>query len=340
MIKKTAIAAVISAMAMPALALEPMPKESGFSGFVNLGVGTGSVESNFLARVSGIDVDLGDDTIQDFGSPDDESITLPSANVNLGYTFSNRKTRIFLGSDLEDFLQFDRSTLFALRHDFDRIGNVQLAFLTSAFPGTEVWADPYLLDQKRKDTESRSTGGRVTWDRIFGSNFEFKATAREREIDDENSGADPSLGLTKAERKLLDREGDITRFELGYKFVLGDGNHIVRPSASYIDRDLDGDAMAQDGYELALSYAYLSSDLRWVNNVLYQSLDGDKVNPIFNEVNDEDVIAVASQMFFPGLFGFKKWEPNISAIWAEGDSDIDFNDSKGWMISVGMFRTF
>lgn len=340
MIKKTAIAAVVSAIAMPALALEPMPKEPGFSGFVNLGAGTGSVESNFLARVAGIDVDLGDDTIQDFGSPDDESITLPSANLNLGYTFSNRKTRVFLGSDLEDFLQFDRSTLLALRHDFDRIGSFQLAFLTSAYPGTEVWADPYLLDQKRKDTESSSSGGRITWDRIFGSNFELKATAREREIDDENSGADPRLGLSTAERKLLDREGDISRLELGYKFVLGDGNHIVRPSAAYIDRDLDGDAMAQDGYELALSYAYLSSGLRWVNNVLYQSLEGDKVNPIFNDVNDEDVIGVASQMFFPGLFGFEKWEPNVSAIWAEGDSDIDFNDSKGWMISVGMFRTF
>ncbi len=85
MIKKTAIAAVVSAIAMPALALEPMPKEPGFSGFVNLGAGTGSVESNFLARVAGIDVDLGDDTIQDFGSP--ASFTSFSSSFTFFYFF-------------------------------------------------------------------------------------------------------------------------------------------------------------------------------------------------------------------------------------------------------------
>lgn len=338
MLNKTTMAAIAWAACLPAQALDPLPEESGFSGYVNLGVGTGSLESNFLARIAGIDIDLGDETINDFGSPDDQSITAPAINLNVGYTFDNRKTRIFLGNDLEDFLQFDRSTLLALRHDFDRVGSVQFAFLTSAFPGTEVWADPYLLNEKRKNTESRSTGGRITWDKIFGSNFEVKATARKREIDDEFSGN--GLGLSQAERNLLDREGDINRLELGYWANFDNGTHVLRPSVAYIDRDLDGGAMAQDGYEMALSYAYVTSSFRWVNNALYQSLDGDKVNPIFNKTNDEDVVALATQMFFPGLFGLEKWTPNLSLIWAEGDSDIDFNDTNGWMFNVSMFRRF
>jgi len=339
--KKTAIALAISALAMPALALEEMPKEAGFSGHVNLGVGSGSIESNFLARIPGVDIDLGSETIKDFDSPDDESITLPSLNLNIGYTFASKKTRVFLGSDLEDFLSFDRSTVLALRHDFDRIGNVQLSLLSSAFPGTEVWEDPYLRNEKRKDTEFSSTGARITWDRIFGSLFEVKITARERELDEERSGSDPSLGLTAAERKLLDREGDVSRFQVGYKASMRDGTHIIRPSVAYIDRDLDGDAMSQDGYEIGLTWAYNNGDnFRWVNNVLYQSLDGDKENPIFNEVSDEDVIGLASQMFFPGAFGLKNWTPNVSAIWADGDNDIDFNDSSGWLISAGVFRRF
>lgn len=340
--KKTAIAIVLSAIAMPTIALEALPSEPGFSGFVNLGVATGSIESNFLARVPGIDVDLSDDTIDKLDSPDDESITLPALGLNVGYTFANQKTRVFLGSDLEDFLQFDRSTLLALRHDFDRVGNVQLALLSSAFPGTEVWADPYLVGEKRKDTEYSAAGIRITWDKIFGSNFEVKATAREIDIDDENSGADlVSEGvITAAESKLLDREGDVSRFEVGYRAEFGDGTHVVRPSVAFIDRDLDGDAMAQDGYELGVSYAYVTDDFRWVNNILFQSLEGDKKNPIFNETSDEDVIGIASQMFFPGLFGLENWTPNVSALWADGDNDIDFNDSSGWMISVGIFRSF
>ena len=339
--KKTLMAATLTALSLPAIALDKMP-DPGWSGYINLGVGTGSIESNFLARVSGIDVDLGDDTIQDFGSPDDESITLPAANLNIGYTFSGGNTRVFLGNDLADFLQFDRTTLLALRHDFDSLGRFQVALLSSAFPATEVWADPYVRGEKRKDTESGSTGARITWDKIFGSQFEVKLSTREKDIDDENSGqwlVDQGE-ITAAETKLLDREGDIMRADLGYMIIIDDGTHIIRPSVAYIDRDLDGDAMAQDGYEVALSYAYQTQGFRWVNNVLFQSLEGDKENPIFNEVSDEDVIGVATQMFFPGAFGLDKWTPNVSAIWSEGDNDIDFNDSKGWMIQVGMFRNF
>lgn len=336
--KKTALALALSALAMPTLALDAMPTEKGFSGFVNLGAGGGAVESNFLARISGIDVDLSDDTIDSLDSPDDEDIFMPSASLSVGYTFSSLKTRVSIGNDMADFLQFDRGTLLAVRHDFDRIGNIQLGVMNSAGLATEVWADPYLTGEPRKDTEFSSSGGRITWDRIFGSQFELKATAREVEIDDEDSGA--SLGLSAAERKLLDREGDVTRVELGYMFDVGQGKHLIRPSVAYLDRDLDGDAMSQDGYEVGLTYAYSTSDVRWVNNLSYTSLDGDKENPIFNEVNDADRYTATSQLFFPGLFGLEKWTPNVSIAWGESDSDIDFNDSSVWIFSAAMFRKF
>ena len=337
--KKSVIALALSALSLPALALDKMPDEAGFSGFVNLGAGTGSIESNFLARLAGIDLDLGDDTIDDFGSPDDESITTPAINLSLNYTFSNLKTQVSLGNDLADFLQFDRSTLLAVRHDFDRVGRMQLAVLSSAFPQTEVWADPYVIGEKRKDTERSSTGGRFTWDKIFGSQFEVKLTSREIDIDDERSGA--WLDLSAAERKLLDREGDVMRAELGYLVNVQNGRHFIRPSVAFVDRDLDGDAMAQDGYEFALSWVFNNpGNFTWANNIVYSSLEGDKKNPIFDEVNDADQIAFASQMFFPGMFGLKKWEPNVSFIWADSDSDIDFNDSAGWMFNVGIGRKF
>ena len=335
--KKTTLALALSALTLPAIALDKMP-EPGFSGFIDLGVSTGSIESNFLARIPGIDVDLSDDTINELGSPDDESITLPGANYNLGYTFSGGKTRVFLGNDLADFLQFDSSTLFAVRHDFDTLGRFQLGFLSTAYPGVEVWEDPYLTDKKRSDTEFSSTGARITWDKIFGSQFELKVTTKERDLDNERSGE--SLDLSAAERKLLDREGDKHRAELGYLFNIDNGRHVIRPSVAYIDYDLDGDAMAQDGYELAVSYQYFTDNIRWVTSALYQSLDGDKENPIFNDVNDADTIAIGTQLYFPGAFGFEHWMPRVNAIWSENDSDIDFNDSKGWMIGAGMFRRF
>jgi len=340
--KKIVIALALSAMTIPALALDKMPEEAGFSGFVNLGAGGGSVESNFLARISGMDLDLSDDTIYSLDSPDEKDIFMPTIGLSVGYTFSNLKTRVSLGNDLADFLQFDRATLLALRHDFDSIGNIQLAFLNSSLAATEVWADPYLTGASRKNTDSDSSGGRITWDKIFGSNFELKLTARKKEIDDEFSGQSllESGQLSAAQVQLLDREGDITRAELGYMFNLENGKHLIRPSVSYIDRDLDGDAMSQDGVELGLSYAYSTSDVRWVSNLSYNKLDGDAVNPIFGQVNDADTYGISSQLFFPGLFGLEKWTPNLSVAWGEQDSDIDFNDTSVWVVSAAMFRRF
>lgn len=336
--KKTALALAMTSLATPALALEKMPEESGLSGYVNLGVGSGSIESNFLARLAGIDLDLGQETINDLGSPDDESITTAAINLNVNYTFSNLKTQVSLGNDLADFLQFDRSTRLAIRHDFDGIGRFQLGLLSSAFPQTEVWEDPYLVGQSREETERDSTGGRLTWDKIFGSHFEVKVQTREIELDEERSGE--SQGLSAAERALLDREGDKVRAEIGYMFVLDGGTNVIRPSVAYIDNDLDGDAMAQDGFEVAVSYLHNGDNFRWANNLAFTQLDGDEENPLFNEVNDADQIVIASQLFFPGLFGLDKWEPNIAVMYGDYDSDIDFNDATGWMVNVAIGRQF
>ncbi len=73
-ILQAATTALVLGITQQATALEDMP-EPGWGGFVNIGVGTGSVESNFLARLTGVDVDLSDSRINDFGSPDDESVT-------------------------------------------------------------------------------------------------------------------------------------------------------------------------------------------------------------------------------------------------------------------------
>jgi hypothetical protein len=336
--KKIASTIALAWVCAPALALDKMPDEPGLSGFVNAGVSTGSIESNMLAKVGTIDLDLGDDTIDDFGSPDDESITTFALNLTLNYTFSNLKTQVSLGNDLADFLQFDRSTILSLRHDFDSLGRVQASVLSSAFPQTEVWEDPYVLGEKRKETERDSTGGRLTWDKIFGTQFELKVQQRKVELDHERSGE--ALGLSRSQRLLLDREGDVFRSELGYMFNIDNGTHLIRPSVAFIDRDLDGDAMAQDGYEGAVSYVYRKGDITWANTLSYSSLEAGRENPIFEEDHDSEQVTFATQVFVSGLFGLENWMPNIALMYGESDSDIDFYDAKGWMVNVAMGRQF
>jgi hypothetical protein len=337
--KKYVVAILLSSLALPASALDKIFGNPNWSGFWNFGVGGGVTESNFLARVTGIDIDLGDDTIDDFDSPDDEIYALPVVGFRYGYTWDSGKTHMFLANDRGDSLQFERDLKLAIRRDFKTLGSVQAAFLTSSNLETEVWADPYVLGQPRTSTEQSSTGGRITWDKILGTGLEIKATYRERDLNNEISGQ--GQGLTFAQRQLLDRNGDIIRVEVGYLLKFGKRDrHSFRPSATYIDRNLDGAAMAQDGFSVDLSYIYSVRRLRWVNKIGFAYLSGDEENPIFLETNDANRYSLSSQVFFPRVFGWKNWMPVIAANWAYEDSDIDFNDTQTLTLGVSIFREF
>lgn len=334
--KKTAIAITLAAVTSPALALSPSVGEPGFSGDINLGLGAGNIESNFLAETMGID--LGDKTLDSLRSNEDEDIVMPVAGYDLGWTFSGGNSRVSIGSDDRgDVLAFAVTSKLAYRYDNDRFGNFELAGLVSG-GFTDVWADPYDTTQDRSNSEVTSSGGRITWDKILGSNFEFVVQTKEIDLDDEDSG--DSLGfLSAADRQLLEREGDVNRVSLSYLFQLND-RHSLRPGINYVDYDLDGDAMSKDGVIAELAYGYKADSFLLNVAGKYGQLDGDKTNPIFNEVNDTDSYSIGASIKFPGLFGLDNWVPNASAIYAENDSDVDFNDAQAWIVSFAMHRKF
>ena len=70
----------------------------------------------------------------------------------------------------------------------------------------------------------------------------------------------------------------------------------MRPNATYIDRDLDGDAMAQDGFEVGVMLMYVHPKYVWVNHGSYTNLDGDKENPLFGKKNDAQIYRFASEV--------------------------------------------
>jgi len=334
--KKTLPALTLCLATSSALALEPMPTEAGFSGHFGLGAAGGQVESNFLAKALG--VDLSNDKIYQYDSPGETTIILPSAQFSVGYTFSDLKTRVRLANGaVESTLDFSFNGVLGLRHDFDALGNIELAALLPT-PGVEVWEDPYLLGEDRDGTTKTSTGGQLTWEGMFGTGLELVGSGRKIDINNEHSG-DSLSQLDSSQRDLLDREGDVYRVELGYMFDCGDVK--VRPSAAWIDRDLDGGAMAQDGYEVSLSLLYHGAGYVWRNRFAYQDLDGDKENPIFTgETNDAEVYLFASELRIPEPFGWDKWFTTVAFSYGENQADIDFNDSTAAMFAARLGRTF
>jgi hypothetical protein len=339
--KKLLILPLLTGISLPTLALPPMG-EPGFDGLVNLGYAGGEIETNFLAEIDGPDIDLGPESINNFGSPESEGLGMPVANFDIGYVFSGGKTRVSVANDFSDLIEFDRTTRLSLRHDFDSLGQTRLDLLSPAGMATRVYADPYQTDVKRKSTDAETSGVQLTWDAMFGTGFGIEIAVKERDIDDEFSGnALVAAGdLSPSEQQLLDRNGDITTVELGYEYKV-DGYHVVRPAISYVDRDLDGAAMSQDGFVVSVGHAYKGEHTLWTNKVSYTDLSGDKTNPIFDDKNSASGFALSSMVGFPGSVDFLgKWIPTISVNYADLDSDIDFNDFGMWTVGASLMRRF
>lgn len=339
--KKLLILPLMAGISLPAMALPPLG-DPGFGGMVNLGYAGGEIETNFLAEIDGPDIDLGSESIDDLGSPESDSLAMPVANFDIGYLFSNGRTRISIANDFSDLIEFDRTTRLSLRHDFDSLGQTRLDLLSPAGMATRVYADPYQTDVNRKSTDMETSGVQLTWDSIMGSGFGLEVAMKERDIDDEFSGQAlvDDGELNRAQAQQLDRNGDITTVEVGYDYEV-DAAHTIRPAIAYVDRDLDGDAMSQDGGVLSLGHAYNSEHLKWLTKISYTDLSGDKTNPIFDDKNSASGFGVSSVVAFPGTIGFLgKWTPNLAVNYTDLDNNIDFNKFSMWTVGASLSRKF
>ena len=317
-----------------------IPEKSGLSGYVNLGAGGLSVKSNMLASIISGKVDLGDKTVDSLNDSPDNSKggAIPTVNFEVSYTFGSTRTQLHLGNLLEDFLSMDMTTIAGVRQDVGKAGLVGASYRGTSI-ATDVWQDPYLTDAKRKDTERTSQGFRVYWQQFMSSGLEMRYTYSEIDIDKERSGE--SLALSPGQRKLLDRNGDIDRFSLLYEFASEDNKHIVTPKITYIDRDLDGSAMSNDGGGASINYIYQHNDKwRWVLNASWTDVDFKEANPIYDYKDKANSYGGSVTMFYTGAFGLDKWTFNATAGYFEDDHDLDFYDSKVGVFTLGMLRRF
>jgi hypothetical protein len=342
MIKQTFTGLSLLGLAVASLtahAVPPIPEESGWGGHINIGVGVGSSETNMLAGLSSID--LGKDRISSLDEdPGSEDITLPVLQFEAAYTLADGGTQFYLGNQVANEASFDLETTMethaGVRQQFEGVGRVDFSLAASSIP-TDVWRDPYLVDAKRGNTERTSSGVHIAWDEIFGSAFEFGLSSREVEIDDEESGV--ALGLSGADQRLLRREGQIRSLDLQYDWVINDRHRLV-PAIGYTDYDLDGDAMAQDGPGVQLSHLYTNGRWRFASRVIYQELESDKLNPIYNKEQEVDTLGGSVTVFYNNPFGLEGWTANVTGGYQERDSNIDFYDSSFGLVSFGMFHRF
>ncbi|MBC7006656.1 DUF2860 family protein [Photobacterium sp. BZF1] len=320
---------------LAANAIDPIPKESGFSGYVNLGAGGVSVKSNELASAGFID--LSEKSINSYGSAKSESSAMMIAAGEISYTFAETGTQIFIGNRLEDYIRFDLSTFAGVRQNLGKAGVMGASVLYTAAE-TEVWSDPFKTGGAREETGRTANGYRLIWDKIYGTGLELRYSYREIEIDNEQNGQ--SLNLSDAERTALNRNGDNHKVEARYQFSSEDRRHIVTPEVSYTKHDTQGKAMAWEGYSIGANYIYTNDDWRFVTNVYASKQKADEANPVFGEKADSKLHGVSVNAFYSKPFGLKNWTANAGVAWFEDNNDISFYDSQVLMVNAGMLYRF
>jgi len=317
-----------------AMGIQPIPEESGFSGFVNVGAGVLRVKSNM---VTGNDIaDFGQERIDSiFDKPDSETDAIPVINGELSYTFASTRTQIYVGNLLEDWVRFEFGNALGVRQELADKSIVELSYLFTGIP-TEVWEDPYIAGEDRDTTDREAQGVRIAYDKILGSGLEVSYAYRDIELDDERSGE--WLGLTPDERRLLSRDGSHHRAEALYLFKLAE-NQFVAPAIRYSQYDLDGAAMSNDRLGFYLTHTYMWERMTLVSNIGYTKMDYDERNPIYDRRRDGDQYGGTVTGFYHRLFGVQNLSGVASAVCYKEDSDISFYDSEvlGGTFSV-MYR--
>jgi len=307
----------------PALALDPIPNQSGFSGFVQPGVGYLNMKTNMVSSVAGFE--LSDKRISDLNDePDSESTAIVTMPFNIAYTFANSRTQVFLGSQIEDLLSFDISQQLGVKQGIGSLGVLQAGILFSG--STKVWKDPYVTNQNRNETSRRNTGVQLVWDKIFGSGLELGYTYRKIDLGSEKSGE--FLGLTDSEQDRLDREGVVHRLSAGYQFKFGE-KHKLTPEVILSYEDLDGEAMANTGGGLQLTYMYTGDPITLVLNASVGQADYDKSNPIYDKTRDDDSYGGSATVYYKNpwgwtLFGSEPMQFFVTGAYYAVDSNIDF----------------
>jgi hypothetical protein len=317
----------------PALALDPIPNQAGFSGYVQPGLGYLNLKSNMVAKV--LSFDLSDKKISNLGDPDSQSTAVLTLPYKIGYTLATTRTEIFLGTDLGDLLDFDTAQQLGVKQDVGPLGVVQAGVL---FSGTvRVWKDPYVTGQNREDTSRQNVGAKFVWDKFLRSNLELEYSVRKVDIGSEKSGE--FLGLTDSQQDRLDRNGTVHSLSAGYGFTFG--NHKLTPQVTLTYEDLDGEAMANTGAGLRLNYLYTGDPITLVLNGSVGQADYDKSNPVFGKTRNDDSYGGSASVYYKNPWGWKLFGSEPMQFFVTGayyviDSNIDFYNQEALLGMAGV----
>ncbi len=320
-----------------AVAQEPMPTESGFSGYIE-------ILGAYISTNSQLNTDSDNkktDSLDSSGERVNKFRPLPLGLIR--YTFAEQRTQLFMGVLPENVAQGQFFVEAGARHILSNGTGLRASVIPLTPIEQETWKDPFVVGQNRKRTDINSYGFKLAAETIMGSGLTVKYGWVRQTIDDEKSGAflisQPNSFLTPDDLNDLDRDAHFHRLTTQYSFQVGRRMRLM-PILRYTRGDAEGDANSFHSLRPELSFMYFGTQLQASVNISAKGEWYDSRHPVFDKKRREFAPGLFAILGYKKPFGFQNFRIDWFNAFFKSKSNIDFYESSNFITAIGIGYRF
>jgi hypothetical protein len=322
---------------IPADAQQPLPRESGFAGYV-------AVLGAYISTNSQLNTDGKNkqtDSLDKSGERLGKIRPFPLGLIS--YTWAEIRTQLYLGVLPENIAagQFQVET--GLRHDLTSGTSLRAAFIPVTPLKQKTWEDPFVVGQDRDRTDINSYGIELAAENILGSGFSFKYDWARQRINNERSGefllSQPGSTLLPADLAALDRDADYHRLTTEYSYRVAPRLRL-KPILKYSRGNADGDANSLQELAPQLSFLYVGDQLQATLNASIRGAWYDETHPVFEKTRRDYDFSLFAILGYKEPFGWRDFRVDWFSGAFRQTSNINFYESNSFLTALGLGYEF
>ena len=319
------------------VAQEPLPTESGFSGYIE-------ILGAYISTNSQLNTDSDNkktDSLDSSGERVNKFRPLPLGLLR--YTFADIRTQLFIGVLPENVAQGQFLVEAGARHILSNGTGLRASAIPLTPIAQKTWEDPFVIGQDRQRTDIDSYGFKLAAETILGTGLTVKYGWVRQSLDDEKSGtfllSQPGSLLTPDDLDDLDRDAHFHRLTTEYSFQIGRRMRLT-PILRYARGDADGDANSFHALTPQLSFLYFGNQLQASVNISAKAEWYDSRHPVFDKTRRDFSPGLFAILAYKNPFGFENFRIDWFNAFFKSNSNIDFYESSNFITAVGLGYSF
>ncbi|MDD9179852.1 MULTISPECIES: DUF2860 domain-containing protein [Aliivibrio] len=301
-------------------AMAQLADKEGISGEIALTTGFASSTSNFNTE--------GEDTISSEyqkGSSDNGFMAFPLGSI--AYTFGQElNQQVYAGTTRQDIATGTVVLEVGYKYQFDSRMVVDVSILPTVM-SSKTWANPYLVDSARTETDASGNAFRFKVNNIAGSNFTIDSAYATKDIENDDVV------------DVLKRDADTIYLKGQYRLPLSRTSFVL-PSVIYQSSSADGKASSYDQYGAEVSFFKIMQRHQLVLTAGYNQRTFGAENPIYTEIRKDNKLSFFAAYEYTKFMDWQDWSFISFAGYSSTDSNITFYDESEYIVTVGLNYKF